>query len=101
MITRIFKELDTDDDGILLKDELVMGFISIGCSHEVAVEKVESIYDNVDVDGSGEIEHSEWLIATIDKQKLLTTERLTTIFSLFDRDGGGTIDSNEIKDLLS
>ena len=58
--SKIFKELDTDDDGILLKDELVMGFMSIGYPHQVAVEKVELIYDNVDVDGSGEIEIGEF-----------------------------------------
>ena len=101
MITRQFKNLDADDDGILTKDELVMGYVSIGYDRDEAVRVVDSIYGNVDVDGSGEIEHSEWLIAVIDKQKLLTEERMRTIFSLFDRDGGGTIDSNEIKDLLS
>jgi Ca2+-binding EF-hand superfamily protein len=42
----------------------------------------------------------EWIVATINKEKLLSTEKLKAAFQLFDKDGGGTISSSEIKDVL-
>jgi hypothetical protein len=34
----------------------------------------------VDPDGSGEIDYTEWLVATIDKDILLTDEKLKAAF---------------------
>ena len=53
-----------------------------------------------DSDGSGEIDYSEWIVATMDKRKLITEEKLQQAFSMFDRDGGGSISSNEVKEVL-
>jgi calcium-dependent protein kinase len=41
------------------------------------------------------------LVATINKQKLLTNEILWNAFQLFDKDGGGTITSAEVKAVLN
>ncbi len=54
----------------------------------------------VDTDGSGEIDYSEWIVATTDKKRLLTDEKLKVAFKVFDKDGGGTISSSEIKEIL-
>ena len=53
-----------------------------------------------DSDGSGEIDYSEWVVATMDKRKLLSDEKLSTAFKLFDKDNGGTISAKEVKDVL-
>ena len=42
----------------------------------------------------------EWVVATINKERLLSREKLKAAFSLFDKDGGGTISSEEVKELL-
>ena len=42
----------------------------------------------------------EWIVATINKDKLLSTEKLRTAFSLFDKDGSGSISSEEVKEIL-
>ena len=42
----------------------------------------------------------EWIVATINKDKLLSGEKLKAAFNLFDKDGGGTISSDEIKEVL-
>lgn len=64
--------LDTNNDGKLRKDELVKGYMRIFNDFEKAEEHVKQIFSRVDADDSGEISYSEWLIATIDKDKLLT-----------------------------
>ena len=52
------------------------------------------------MDGNGEIEFSEWIVASIDKNSLITQEKLEMAFALFDKDGGGTLDAAEIKATL-
>jgi len=66
----------------------------------MAEEQVEKIFERVDLDGSGYIDYSEWVVATIDKRKLLSPEKLKAAFVLFDRDGGGTISALEVKEML-
>mmetsp|Transcript_30594 Transcript_30594/g.22679 ORF Transcript_30594/g.22679 Transcript_30594/m.22679 type:complete len:118 (-) Transcript_30594:47-400(-) len=53
-----------------------------------------------DADGSGEIDYSEFVVATINKRKLLSEEKLTAAFKLFDKDGSGSISANEVKEVL-
>jgi len=71
---KAFKMLDTNNDGMLSKQELTVGYQMI--YGENAAEEVEKIFDKVDIDGSGQIDYSEWVVATIDKAKLLTREKL-------------------------
>ena len=52
------------------------------------------------MDGNGEIEFSEWIVASIDKNSRITQEKLEMAFALFDKDGGGTLDAAEIKATL-
>jgi len=66
----------------------------------MAEDEVDRILKIADSDGSGEIDYSEWVVATMDKHKLLTTEKLQVAFNMFDRDGGGSISANEIKEVL-
>lgn len=40
-------------------------------------------------------------MATIDKEKLMTPEKLKAAFNLFDSDGSGTISTDEIREVLT
>ena len=48
-------------------------------------EEVDKIMKIADTDGSGEIDYSEWIVATINKKKLLSNEKLESAFNLFDK----------------
>ena len=48
----------------------------------------------VDIDGSGEIDYSEFVNAAINRTKLLSTDRLKKAFGMFDKDGSGTISTD-------
>lgn len=97
-LQRAFKALDKNSDGKLSREELIEGYTLI--MGDLAEEEVDRIMKIADSDGSGEIDYSEWVVATMDKHKLLTNEKLEVAFNLFDRDGGGSISANEIKEVL-
>ena len=61
---------------------------------------MSKIFDRVDVDKSGKIDYSEWIMATINKEGLCTIENLQIAFDLFDKDHSGTICAQEVKDVL-
>lgn len=66
----------------------------------MAEAEVDKILERVDADGSGEIDYSEWVVATINKENLLSEAKLKQAFSLFDKDESGSISAEEIKAVL-
>lgn len=63
--------LDKDKSGSLSREELLEGYRQQ--FEELDVEKeVDEIMRTIDVDGSGEIDFTEFITATIDKKKFLT-----------------------------
>jgi calcium-dependent protein kinase len=69
-------------------------------SHEEAIEHVENIMRQVDADGSGAIDYTEFVIATMNKKKLLSKKNLEAAFNEFDKDGSGSITTDELKAML-
>jgi calcium-dependent protein kinase len=59
------------------------------------------MFAKVDSDNSGEIEYSEFVVATMNEKNLLSNNKLQTAFKMFDKDGGGSISIDEIKQVLS
>ena len=88
-----FKNLDANMDGKLSVDELTAGYKKY--VPDVTEEEVKRIIEIVDADGSGEIDYWEFVVATIDKSKLLSEEKMKAAFTLFDKDGGGNIFRND------
>lgn len=59
------------------------------------------MFAQCDADGSGEIDYSEFVVATMNEKNILSNNKLHTAFKMFDKDGGGSISTEEIKQVLS
>ena len=66
-----FKAFDENGDGKLSKQELINGYARfIGL--EAAKKEADEIMENVDIDESGFIDYSEFVQATMNRNKLLS-----------------------------
>jgi len=99
-LLKTFKELDLDHDGQLTHDELMIGYSKL-MGEDAAKKEVDRIFLTIDVNGTGAIDFTEFCLATVNHKKLLSRERLTQVFKMFDTDGSGTISRDEIKNFFS
>ena len=62
--------------------------------------EVDRIFERVDTDFTGFITFTEFVTATVNRKNLLQTEKLKAAFDFYDKDGNGSIDINELKQVL-
>ena len=98
-----FLALDKDGNGTLNKEEIMEGYGKVfgNCTQEVIKAEVERIMQSVDINNSGQIDFSEFLVAAMDPNKLMSLEGLIQAFRLFDDDGNGYIEISELKEIMS
>jgi calcium-dependent protein kinase len=63
-------------------------------------EDVNKMMRNVDIDGNGTIDYTEFVMATMNEKNMVSNEKLMQAFKMFDKDGSGTITADEIKEVL-
>lgn len=51
----------------------------------------------VDTDGSGAIDYSEFITASVNKSNTLSKDNLKSAFKMFDKDGNGSISADELR----
>lgn len=92
-LENLFKKLDTNQDGKLSKEELMQGSVcgDAGYSQlyphldQRAIDNmVTSIIQQADYNHSGQVDYTEYLVSAINKEKLLTKDKLNKAFELFD-----------------
>lgn len=98
-IVKVFKNIDSNGDGRITKEELCVALSRI---YNIAdtEEEVEEIFKNVDNDNNGYIEYEELIRASINKDVILTDTNISYSFKHFDVDGSGEITFEEITDIL-
>lgn len=116
-LTNIFRRLDKNGDGQLDRSELIAGYhkllawkardgeaddepLGIKMDIQEIESEVDAILATVDFDKNGYIEYSEFVTVCMDKQLLLSEERLKAAFNQFDSDGSGNITSDELARLF-
>ena len=58
------------------------------------------MFDAVDTDQSGYIDYTEFVVASANEKTLMTNDRLSMAFKMFDKDGSGMITPSEIRTVL-
>jgi len=99
-IDKVFKAMDVNSDGKLSKQEIKNGYLEY-FGKSLTDEEIDDMFNKVDADGNGEIDYSEFVVATMNEKNLLSNNKLHTAFKMFDKDGGGSISTDEIKQVLS
>lgn len=95
----VFMSLDDNGDGLLTIKELREGLVKAGFK-EIPPD-LQQIMEDVDSDGSGVIDYTEFLAATLDKKLYLQEDVCWQAFRVFDRDGDGRISREEISMILN
>lgn len=93
----IFNALDINQDGTLTLEEVRNGMSKL----KDANLNFEEIFKSIDTDGSGVINYTEFLAATMDQKVYMKEERMYEAFKAFDKDGSGKISISEIKSILN
>lgn len=99
-IDKIFKAMDKNGDGKLSKDEIKDGYEEHFGKLMDETELMD-MFDKIDVDRSGFIDYSEFVVASMNETEILSDEKLLAAFKAIDKDGNGTISSEEIRSLLA
>ncbi|CAK62290.1 unnamed protein product (macronuclear) [Paramecium tetraurelia] len=95
-----FQSLDVDKDGVLSKEELIQGYKKIMKNQEQAEQQAERILEEIDKNLSGQIDYSEFIMASINQSKVLSQKKIEQAFRIFDLDGDGYITKQELEDVM-
>ncbi|OMJ90441.1 hypothetical protein SteCoe_7137 [Stentor coeruleus] len=92
-LRNVFKEIDTNGDGLLSKREIRKALEN---TTGFSDNDIDMLINKVDLDQNGKVNYSEFLAATIDWNKEMSSERLTQAFRALDADHSGKISKEEL-----
>merc|ERR1711920_147478 len=98
-LTVIFNKLDKDHDGYITKKEMVRGLVDYG--YQVSNHDSKVIIENIDVDGNGQLDQNEFVVALLDLRTLQKNRKwhkvVSDLFNEMDTDKDGQLTAEEIK----
>jgi len=95
-----FLALDHNGDGLVSLVELKQGLAKAGLEKSTTGD-LQEIMEGIDADGSGVIDYTEFLAATIDRMQYIQEDVCWTAFRVFDLNGDGKITAHELKTVLN
>ncbi|KAF4712819.1 hypothetical protein FOZ62_028791, partial [Perkinsus olseni] len=103
-LKQMFNALDKNGDGTLTVEEISKGFELVGMNGFSVYQVPDHFSEyvaNIDVGGSGVVDYSKFLAATLDKKHYIQEEVCWAAFRAFDLDGNGKITKEELAQVLS
>lgn len=102
-LERIYQAMDLGHKGKVSREDFKTAYAQYMGEDEKELRKGElrELFENVDLVGSGTIEYSEFLIASLTKDVLLTDDNIQKAFKKFDVDGDGKISESDLKQVLT
>jgi len=91
-----FEKMDKNGDGVLSAQELCEGLRESG----VGTGELMEVLKDIDMDGDGVIEYTEFVAATYQFQQSMQEHAVSDIFRIFDQDGSGKVTKAEILQAL-
>merc|ERR1719277_2167640 len=92
-----FRSLDRDGDGMLSPADVRACLAASGVSMSPALEE---LLQSVDSDGSGYLDYTEFIAATVDQELYAQRDVCLAAFRTFDLDGDGKISQGELEHVL-
>jgi len=92
-----FIALDVDGDGVLTAEELKT---CLAGSMQNIPDDIQKLAQELDVDGSGGIDYTEFIAAALDMKMYTQEEACWKAFTALDKDGNGQITAEELKQAL-
>ena len=75
-------------DGFLSSDDLIDAY-SKYFGNDIGDYEIKTMFERIDMSGSGVIEYTEFMIACIPDKIINTDENLAILFRLYDENGAG------------
>jgi calcium-dependent protein kinase len=83
-LQKVFQKLDKNGDGTLSKQELVEGYQAVRGT-AVSKAQIEEMFDGIDINKSGSIDYSEFLLAAMNDKKILSEANIKGAFDVMDK----------------
>lgn len=97
-LRQMFLSMDKDSDGTLTIQEIKEGMAQ---ARMRIPSDIDNMLRDIDSDGSGQIDYSEFLAATMEHKQYVQEELCWAAFRVFDLDGNGKITKDELATVLS
>ena len=95
----MFIALDTSQDGYLSFDELKSGMENI-LGFKAETSDWGTLIEQLDTNNDEKIDYGEFVTAAVNRAQLLSKSNLENAFKIFDQDGNGYIDIQELKQVF-